>query len=346
MKRFFTLTAIALFTCVLHAQQTGYFTTQFSWTNAAGLQNRSLRMHVPASYNPANSYALVIGFHGLGDNPVNYTQVINYYVTNSYFENVIVACPNEGTPNTSWFAGSEDLKIISAIISHLKTSYNIDTTRVFAQGFSFGGKSAYLHGLDEADHLKGIIAHSPGFYSTADVHNTCNDPLHCQHKYNYANAWKLMVCITAGSGEYNLGQTEPYLTLASKAVLKLNSSGGDAIFIEDPTGYHNLPPITIVRSCWDHVNRPSTNINEISDAGGYRVFPNPASCFINIETNHAGITRRAQLLNTTGAVVYQTEFSDYATAIPVHNIAEGLYLLKIYGIKGESLFQSRIVVMH
>lgn len=173
MKRFLTLTALTLFACVLHAQQTGYFNTTVQWVNSHGSQNRALRVFVPNNYSASNSYALVIGFHG--------------------------------------------------------------------------------------------------FYSTADLHNTCNDPLHCQHKYSYANAWKLMVCITAGS---------------------------------------------------------------------------PASCFINIETNHAGITRRAELMNMTGAVVYKTEFSDFGTSIPVHNMAEGLYLLKIYGMKGETIFQGRVVVIH
>lgn len=346
MRRVLPIMMLIFLAGTVTAQQTGYFTTQFSWTNSVGLQNRSLRMLVPASYNPTSSYALVIGFHGLGDSPVNYTQVISYYATNSYFGNVIVACPNEGTTNTSWFAGSEDFSIISAIIDHVKATYNIDTTRVFAQGFSFGGKSAYLHGLDEADHLKGIIAHSPGFYSTADIHNTCNDPLHCQHKYNYANAWKLMVCITAGSGEYNLGQTEPYLTLASKAVVKLNSSGGDAIFIEDPTGYHNLPPITIVRSCWDHVNRPSTSISEVSDANGYRLFPNPASYEVNIEGYQTGAEKIVEILNMSGVVVRAVKYSDCRISIPVYDMADGIYLLKISNSNKEILYQKKIVVMH
>lgn len=258
MKKTVLMVLLAFLSSLCVGQQTGYFTTQFSWTNSDGAQTRSLRVYVPTNYSASSSYALVIGFHGLGDSPNNYMQGISYYGTNGYFGKVIVACPSEGTASTSWFSGAEDFKIISAIINHVKSTHNIDTSRVFAQGFSFGGKSAYLHGLDEADYLKGIIAHSPGFYNTADIFNTCNDPTHCQHKYNYGNAWKLKACITAGSGEYNLGLTEPYLTLASKAVTKLKSHGCDAIFIEDPTGYHNLPPLTIVKSCWDHVNLPST----------------------------------------------------------------------------------------
>ncbi len=325
-------------------QQTGYFTTQFSWTNSSGLQNRSLRVLVPASYNASNRYALVIGFHGLGDSPNNYIQGINYYATNSYYGKVILACPNEGTASTSWFAGTEDFKIISAIINHLKATYNIDTNMVIAQGFSFGGKSAYLHGLDEADYLKGIIAHSPGFYNTADINNTCTDPTHCQHKYNYGNSWKLMACITAGSGEYNLGLTEPYLTLASKAATKLNNTGGDAIFIEDPAGTHNLPPQTIVRSCWDHVTKPSTGTGETILVNDIGIFPNPANDFLTIKGFAPTRLKSLMIINITGEVISHITFRDDKLTVPVGYLSEGIYLVRVVDEEGGVIFIGKALI--
>ncbi len=327
------------------AQQTGYFTTQFSWTNTDGAQTRSLRMYVPTTYNANDSYTLVIGFHGLGDSPNNYMQGISYYGTNSYFGKVIVACPSEGTASTSWFSGTEDFKIISAIINHVKSTYNIDTTRVFAQGFSFGGKSAYLHGLDEADFLKGIIAHSPGFYSTADIYNTCTDPVHCQHKYNYNNAWKLKACITAGSGEYNLGLTEPYLTLASKAAARLRYWGCDAIFIEDPTGYHNLPPLTIVKSCWDHVNLPSTGISEQANSHKFRLYPNPAKHYICFEDPMPGLDKIVSIMNMTGFVVKHLTLKEGNNTVLLDNLPDGIYLFRLSDEDGTKVWSSRLVVV-
>jgi hypothetical protein len=345
MKQLFTLTALILLTSVLLAQQTGYFTTNFQWTNAAGAQTRSLRVQVPSSYNAAESYSLVIGFHGLGGTPTGYCQSISYYATNPYFGKVIVACPSEGTASTSWFSGSEDFKIISAIINKLKADFNLDTTRVFATGFSFGGKSAYLHGLDEADHIKGIIAHSPGFYNTADINNTCTDPVHCQHKYAYYNAWKVMACITAGSGEYNLGLTEPYLTLASKAAVKLNNSDGDAIFVEDPTGYHNLPPLGIVQQCWTHVSKPSTGLSEGETVMAVHLYPNPASGSINITAGLPGEWKTVTLFSMTGQIVAEVSSTDEHITVDLSPLPEGIYLIRTLHRNGAMLFSGKVAVV-
>jgi hypothetical protein len=346
MKRFLILTTMLLFATAMHAQQTGYFTTTVQWINEDGSQSRALRVFVPNNYNASNSYALVIGFHGLGSNPNSYTQAISYYATNPFFGGAIVACPSEGTANTSWFVGKEDFKIIGAIINRIKTDYNIDTTRIFSSGFSFGGKSAYLHGLDEADLIKGIIAHSPGFYSTADVNNTCNDPLHCQHKYNYGNAWKVMACITAGSGEYNLGQTEPYLTLASKAAIKLNNSDGDAIFIEDPNGFHNLPPLGIIQQCWTHVNKPSTGIAGSNTLVMMDLYPNPAVGFVQLRTGMPGVDKRVELFTMTGVRVVEIDSDDETVVIFTGHLPAGLYLLRASDPSGSVLYTDKVMLMN
>jgi hypothetical protein len=345
MKRFIPLMLILLLVSGLTAQQTGYFTTTVQWVNSDGSQSRSLRVYVPNNYNSANNYALVIGFHGLGSNPTSYTQAISYYGTNPYFGGAIVACPSEGTANTSWFVGMEDFKIISAIINRIKADYNIDTNRMFATGFSFGGKSAYLHGLDEADLIKGIIAHSPGFYSTADVNNTCNDPLHCQHKYNYANAWKVMVCITAGSGEYNLGQTEPYLTLASKAAIKLNNSDGDAIFIEDPNGFHNLPPLSIIQQCWTHVSKPSTGIVSANTLVAMELYPNPATTRLYLSTGMDGFLKRVELFGITGVRVAEVIAAGETVTLETGSLPGGIYLVRVTGVDGVHLFTGKVLLV-
>lgn len=345
MKHFFTILWMALLSTSLAAQQTGYFTTNISWTNTAGAQTRSLRVLVPASYNAAESYALVIGFHGLGGTPTSYCQSISYYANNPYFGKVIVACPSEGTANTSWFSGSEDFKIISAIINTLKADYHLDTTRVYATGFSFGGKSAYLHGLDEADHIKGIIAHSPGFYNTADINNTCDDPLHCQHKYAYYNAWKVLVCITAGSGEYNLGLTEPYLTLASKAVIKLNNSDGDAIFIEDSTGYHNLPPLGIVQQCWNHVSKPSTDITTPEVVMAVHLYPNPAKGSVQIIAGLPGEWKTVSMFNMAGNMVSEVSSALEHITVDLSTLPQGIYLIRMTDRNGDPLYSGKVQVV-
>ncbi len=346
MKKFILFFIFIITIGISNAQQTGYFTTQVSWTNTDGPQTRSLRVYVPTNYSSLKNYALVIGFHGLGGAPATYLQNIVYYATNPYFGDVIVACPDDGTPSTSWFSGDEDFKIISAIISTMDATHSIDLSKVFAQGFSFGGKSAYLHGLDEADYLKGIIAHSPGFYSTADVYNTCTDPQHCQHKYNYANAWKVLISITAGSGEYNLGLTEPYLALAKKAVLKINASGGNAKFFEDATGYHNLPPLSIAKLCWDYVNTSTVEIKEVVKVEEFKIYPTPANTVINLESTTVQVQSCIYIYNVSGILVDKIKVTSEKTSIHVSNLSNGLYFLKLYDENKGFVFSEKFIVLH
>lgn len=343
MKKTILIFALSLLIGFANAQQTGLFSTAVIWTNIDGNQARSVKVYVPTNYNANTKYKLVIGFHGLGDNPSNYIQGISYYTLNPYFGKVILACPNEGTASTSWFSGSEDFKIISAIIGHLDNTYNIDRGRVFVQGFSFGGKSVYLHGLDEADSIRGIIAHSPGFYNTADINNTCTNTQHCQHNYNYQNAPKVLVAITAGSGEYNLGLTEPYLDLAKKAKNKLISKGCDAVFFEDATGYHNLPPLAIVKQCWDHVNKDVVNIKELPKKKLFSLYPNPANSVVNIETTAMG-SHKVIIMDLTGSVVKTIDFEGSKISFSVTDLSNGIYFYKIRNANGVYVHSAKFIV--
>lgn len=346
MKKTILIFILLLSFGVINAQKTGYYTTQVSWTNTDGPQTRSLRVYVPLTYSSSTDYSLVIGFHGLGGAPNTYLQSIIYYAKNPYFGDVILVCPDDGTPSTSWFSGDEDFKIISAIINTMDGTHSIDLSRVFAQGFSFGGKSVYLHGLDEADYLKGIIAHSPGFYNSKDIYNTCTEPLHCQHKYNYANAWKVLVSITAGSGEYNLGLTEPYLTLAKKAVVKLNASGGNAKFFEDATGYHNLPPLSIAKLCWDYVNTSTVAIEEVKIEQEFKIFPSPANNDINIKSEIAQTNSTLMIFNAMGELIKKDIFIGTKITIPVSELANGIYFVKLYNEDKGWIFMEKFIVLH
>lgn len=298
MKKSLLIIALAIATAIsAEAQQ--FVNSSVTWSNTLGSQTRSMIICVPANYNASNSYALVIGMHGLGDTPNNYINnpKISGYVTDPFFGNVIFVCPNEGAANTSWFLGEEDFGILTAIRNKVNQSYTIDYSKVFVQGFSLGGKSSFLHGLEEASILKGIITHSGGFYGDEDLNNDCasvvsNNCAAFHHDFKYSNAPLLKVCVTVGAGETNLtaldqsdfGTATPadrYPECNQLAAANINSNGGDALFITDPTGSHNLPPISIAKQCWTHINQATAAVN--NDAGINNISaPNGTICSGNI----------------------------------------------------------------
>lgn len=111
---------------------------------------REYIVYLPASYNSANAYPVVLAFHGFGDTISNFSNVGFNQLANT--EDFIAVYPN-GLPMTIPFLGSvsawrigtpvdgtvDDVAFTAALIDTLQTNYHIDTQRVFATGFSMGG---------------------------------------------------------------------------------------------------------------------------------------------------------------------------------------------------------------
>lgn len=364
---FIFLLFITSFLIELKAQQTGEFTSAVTWSNMAGTQSRSLAMYVPTNYNANEPYTLFIAFHGLGDTPSNYlnsTNSVKNYALDSYFGNVIVACPDEGTTNTSWIVGEEDFGIIGAIKSHVGATYNIDPNQVYAQGFSYGGRSAFLHGLEEADEIQGVIAFSPAFYGDEDLDNNCVSPNCNHHDYNYANADKIKICTSAGQLYNGFGEgymtpldqsdqsgatwKDSFLGLAMYSAEVINNNGGDALFIESTNQTHAIPPMTISKQCWDHVKyvesvtppEPSSVSKSISDQE-IKVFPQPATGYVNVIGNDLISWRIIDLLGKEVLKGYNTQ-GGYIQ-IETLGMKSGMYILYVQNSKSQ-VYSRKIVL--
>jgi len=75
-----------------------------------------------------------------------------------------------------------------------------------------------------------------------------------------------------------------------------------------------------------------TSINENDLNAGIKVYPNPASNFVNI-TSETGITN-IKIINYTGQVVYQQNVSDNNVKISTSDLPAGIYVLQMETQKG------------
>lgn len=301
MKHILLFTGIIIAAFNTSAQTTGDFSSQVSWSNNDGTQTRTLQVYVPPSYNANNEYALIVGFHGLGSGPTSYMYSNNSLrdmATDPYFGNLIVVTTSEG-PQQVWL-GTEDYGIIKAIKDEISSIYNVDQDRVFAQGFSYGGKAAYVHGLEEANEIKGILCFSPAFYGEEDIYGTCvlQTCIDWHQELNNADAPNVLVCSGAGTSERELTPLnqsdfptatldDTFWGLANHVMLSHNANGGNAIFIENTSTIqyqHSLPTMDITKQCWDHVDQQITiGINEIAEEDLIFVYPQPSTGIFNIQ---------------------------------------------------------------
>lgn len=116
-------------------------------------QDREYMIYVPSSYNSSNSTPLLMNFHGFGGQASDY---MNYADMRSIAdaENFILVYPqgtcldgsshwNTSLPGGDNKSSADDFGFIEVMINELSNTYNIDSERIYACGYSNGGMFAY-----------------------------------------------------------------------------------------------------------------------------------------------------------------------------------------------------------
>ena len=109
--------------------------------------DRTYLLHLPPSYNGADSLPLVVNMHGLGGSGPK--QAIHSRMNlKADAEGFYVVYPNGTGTIKGWNAGTccgeaDDVGFISVLIDTIRANYVVDTMRVFACGFSNGGMMSH-----------------------------------------------------------------------------------------------------------------------------------------------------------------------------------------------------------
>jgi polyhydroxybutyrate depolymerase len=125
-------------------------------------QKREYLLYVPKSYDRSRPTPLVISMHGAGGWPV---QQMNLSEWNQLAESqqFIVVYPSgtKGVGARIWHVerGSDlmrDVRFISELIDKLEASYNIDPTRIYANGISNGGGMSFALSCTLSDRIAAV----------------------------------------------------------------------------------------------------------------------------------------------------------------------------------------------
>lgn len=210
------------------AQRTGSFDTTVAF-NAAP---RAVSMYVPAGYDPANKYRLMVCLHGLGDTCSNYRNGLTGSLGwASAMPNTIFICPENDNRNTDFYTSANGEDIIPASIDFVMSQYHIDSANVVLQGFSLGGRAALRYGLDHPDDLKGLLLNTPAIQG---VKEALNGPA---YSFSYFNAPRIPVFITHGGTDFTY--TAPIDSCLEQLIL----NDGIVKFQRFPSLGHGIPPV-------------------------------------------------------------------------------------------------------
>jgi poly(3-hydroxybutyrate) depolymerase len=144
---------------------------QTTMTITSGGKDRSYIIRLPDDYDNNHPYRLIISIHALtghADGVAN-QKGYEYYglwkLANSSKGTTIFISPEgtQGSLGNGWENKSgSDVEFIRSVITKYEKELCIDTTRIFAEGFSMGGSMSYALACALSGKIRAVAVHSGG----------------------------------------------------------------------------------------------------------------------------------------------------------------------------------------
>ena len=151
-----------------------YFPNRTSATSGSivsSAEKREYLLYVPKSYDRAKPTPLVINLHTSMSWPTSSMNISQWNLVADENGFIVVYPAGTGFGSKSWeMTGSEtpsrmpDVIFISELIDKLEVSYNIDKTRIYADGMSNGGGMAFVLSCTLSERIAAVGMVSAGLY--------------------------------------------------------------------------------------------------------------------------------------------------------------------------------------
>ncbi|WP_217708578.1 cellulose binding domain-containing protein [Nonomuraea rhodomycinica] len=132
-------------------------------------KNRSYILRVPDTYDRNHPYRLVFGFHWLGGTATDVAtgqtvqrDVWAYYGLLRLANNSTIFVAPQGLNNGWGNSGGEDLTFVDDMVRQIEGALCVDSTQLFATGFSYGGAMSYALACARANVFRAVAVQSGG----------------------------------------------------------------------------------------------------------------------------------------------------------------------------------------
>jgi poly(3-hydroxybutyrate) depolymerase len=149
---------------------------------AANMQRRYI-LNVPTNYDNTKPYKLIIAYHELNGNDDEMYRNQYYHLLPLSNNSAIFVAPNGQQNNASCTQASgcgwpnpsnTDLQLADAVVAQIEQNFCVDTNRIFATGWSYGGSMSYKTACERP--LGGVtngFVRAIAVYSGAQLSGTC-----------------------------------------------------------------------------------------------------------------------------------------------------------------------------
>lgn len=150
MKQNLLLFSILFFAFQICAQQRvdGNFAFQ---TDPA----KKYSIYIPSNYDANTSHTLMLGLHPLNTNRWDGESWCDTLIDFAEMNNLLLVCPDGGIDGA--IDDPIDTAFTTALLDSMEVWYNINLEKVYAMGFSWGGKTVYTYGLNHHERFRGFM---------------------------------------------------------------------------------------------------------------------------------------------------------------------------------------------
>jgi polyhydroxybutyrate depolymerase len=142
-------------------------------------KEREYLLYVPETYNPSTPTPLVISIHGYAEWPAHQMELSRWNDLANQYGFIVVYPSGTGFPKR-WVTNSQsgtpaeppvDVQFISDLIDQLGQEYNIDPSRIYANGLSNGGGMSALLACELSERIAAVGGVSGAYLFSPDECN-------------------------------------------------------------------------------------------------------------------------------------------------------------------------------
>ena len=313
MQFYFTsICIVLLFASQIYAQQRIDNTIPFQSDPA-----KQYSIYVPSSYDPNVPNMLMLGLHPLNTNRWNSVSWCDTLIAFAEMNNLLLICPDGGADGA--IDDPIDTAFTSLILDSMMIWYNVNPNKVFAMGFSWGGRTTYTYGLNHVEKFAGFIPIGAAVNGTNEVNGIINNA-----------ADKPYYIVHGGSDAPNTRFTpiKNALENAGACVNSLLMPG-----IGHTIDFPNRNAILTTAFEWvDSVSCGVSNIKSIKAQSDITVFPNPVQTgkSFQIEGINTENIQSVTITDDLGRIVWMSDTytnSEY----PTKDLLPGQYFVQVQG---------------
>ncbi len=146
-------------------------------TIQSGGQNRSYILRIPDNYDNNHAYRVIFSFHWWGgtaeqvDNGSTSGPQWSYYGLRPLANNTTIFVAPQGIGNAWANSGGQDLTFVDDMVRQIGAGLCVDSSQLFASGFSYGAGMSYAIACARASVFRGVVLYAGGVLSGCEGGN-------------------------------------------------------------------------------------------------------------------------------------------------------------------------------